>query len=241
MRFGTEGGRPVRIGVALLGLMAASLVATSVTPVRADDDDPLSPSWSDKIGNSIKNSVGGTTKMLGFGKPPPPPTPEAPSGCPTIAILDGTAAQRVLAPGATGNQGLRYQYSLFNVGRECSISGGRISVKVGAGGRVLLGPAGSAGHFDVPVRVVVFSEVDQKPVESKLYRVPASVGAGQDAAPFQFVSDNLVVPISAGRTGADYSIKVGLDSKGGADVVKTSKARHRRHKDVESAGQQTSR
>lgn len=238
MRFGLKDGRPARMRAGLLlGMMAASLVAVSAAPVRADDDDPLNPSWSDSLGKSIKNSMGGATKALGFDKPPPPPAAEAPSGCPTIAILDGTAAQRVMAPGATDNQGLRYQYSLFNVGRECSISGGRVSVKVGADGRVLLGPAGSAGHFDVPIRVVVFSEVDQKPVASKLYRVPASVGSGQDATPFQFVSDNLVVPVGAGRTARDYSIKVGLDTKGAVDIAKPGKARHRRKKDVESASQ----
>jgi len=175
-----------------------------------------------------------TTKMMGFGKPTPPPPPEAPSGCPTIGILDGTQSQRVMAPGGSDNQSVRYQYSLFNVGRECTISGGRIALKVGAGGRVLLGPAGSAGHFDIPIRVVVFSEVSQKPVESKLFRVPASVPTGQAGAPFQFVSDNLVVPMAAGQHGTDYSIKVGFDAKG-TDAAGPAKPRHGRHKPVQSA------
>lgn len=222
----------------MLALVAvsAALLATAPAVHAGDDDDVdvLNPGWSDKIGNSIKGSMESTTKMMGFGKPTPPPPAEAPSGCPTIAVLDGTQSQRVMAAGASDNSGVRYQYSLFNVGRECSIVGGRIALKVGAGGRVLLGPAGAAGHFDIPIRVVVFSEVSQKPVESKLFRVSASVPAGQSGAPFEFVSDSLVLPLAAGQTGADYSIKVGFDAKG-TDAAKPAKAKRSKHKPIESA------
>ena len=217
------------------------MLIASAPVVHAGDDideDILTPSWSDKIGKSFQNGMTSMTKTMGFGKPTPPPPPEAPSGCPTIAILDGTQSQRVMAAGAADNQGVRYQYSLFNVGRECTISGGRIALKVGVGGRVLLGPAGSAGHFDIPIRVVVFNEVAQKPVESKLYRVSASVPSGQAGAPFEFVSDNLLVPLAAGQNGGDYSIKVGFDAKGTDAAVRSPKARRGKHKPVESAAAQ---
>ncbi len=217
---------------------AACLGSTLVAHAE-DDVDVLNPTWSDKIGKSISNGMASTTKAIGLGgKPIAPPPSEAPSGCPTIAILDGTQSQRVMAPGGTDNQSVRYQYSLFNVGRECSISGNRIAMKIGAGGRVLLGPAGAAGRFDIPIRVVVYSERAQKPIESKLYRVAASVASGQDGAPFQFVSDSLVVPLGAGQTGADYSIKVGFDSKGTAAEAKPGKAHRGKHKPVESAASQ---
>lgn len=219
----------------MLGLLALSLVA--VQPARADDDDEDSASFTDKIGDSIKNTFNGAGKAVGLGsKPDLPPPVEAPSGCPTIAILDGTAGQRVMAAGATGNQGVRYQFSLSRVGRQCSISGGEVSIKVAADGRVLLGPSGSAGTFDVPIRVVVFSEVEQKPVTSKLYRVPASVGAGQGGAPFQFLSDNIVVPVS-GSASTDYSIKVGIDVGKGGDAGPVKKGKRHKQKPVASASQ----
>ncbi len=222
----------------LMLLATVAAVVASTAPVRAADDDDygLNPSWSDRLSESMKESIGKAEKAIGVGRPAGPAPIENPSGCPPIAILDGTEAQRVMAPGATGNQGLRYQYSLLGVARECTMSGGRMSVKVGAGGRVLLGPAGAAGKFDVPIRVVVFSEIEHKPIESKLFRVSASVGAGQAGAPFQFVSDSVVVPIAAGRTGDDYSIKVGIDGKGGPTGPATKPARHRK-KDVASASQ----
>ncbi len=220
--------------------MATSTAAlwTSAAHAADDDDGGLSPSWSDRMSDSIKASIGKATNAVGLNKPPGPAPREAPSGCPTIAILDGTQVQRVMTPGATGNAGLRYQYSLNEVGRECTTSGGRIAVKVGANGRVLLGPVGSAGHFDVPIRVVVFSDADQKPVESKLFRVPATVGAGQASIPFEFVSEMITVPVAAGRTAADYSIKVGIDAgKGdGAPSAVAKGGRHHLRKEA-AAGQ----
>ena len=213
--------RSRRVGVALF----AGIALAAIAPAHADDDDP---GWSDRLGESFKSGMTSATKAMGFGKPTPPPAKESPSGCPTIAILDGTTSSRVMAAGATGNEGLKYQYSLLNVGRECSTAGNRMSVKIGANGRVLLGPAGAAGHFEVPIRVVIVSMLDGKPVESKLYRVPANVASGQPSVPYEFVSDSILVPIGAGRTGDDYAIKVGIDGGKGADVgAKVTKV-HRR-------------
>jgi hypothetical protein len=118
---------------------------------------------------------------------------------------------------------------LMNVGRECSISADRVTIKVAADGRVLLGPAGTAGRFDVPIRVAVFSEAQQKAVESKLFRVPVAVGAGQASVPFDFVSEPITVAIPQGRS-RDYSIKIGFDA-GGKGAADTAKPKHaRRHK-----------
>lgn len=217
------------LGAAACGLLAMAAVAQSSVPALAGDDEDygMEKSWSDKIGDSISETMKGAQKAVGLAKPTPPPTPEAPSGCPTIAVLDGTQAQRVMAPGATGNEGLRYQFAIYNVGRECTRSGGRIGLKVGADGRVLLGPVGAPGHFDVPIRVVVFDEAAQKPIESKLYRVPVNIPGGGSAAPFQFVSDTIGITIPGNRSAADYSIKVGLDgAKGMGDAAPKG---HRRH------------
>ena len=241
-RSGDAGGRSTSAALLLCVIMAAG-AAMPWTPTAhaADDDDDggLSPGWTDRMSDSIKTSVGKATSAVGLGKPPGPAPKEAPSGCPTIEILDGTEVQRVMVPGATGNEGLRYQYSLHDVGRECSISGARISVKVGANGRVLLGPVGAPGHFDVPIRVVVFSDADQKPVVSRLFRVPATINGGGASTPFTFASETIDVPISAGRTAADYSIKVGIDAhKGDGAPTTAGKSGHRHFRKEEAAAGQ---
>lgn len=219
----------IRRETLLIGLLAASL-ATALLPATAragdDDDDESSGSWTDRIGDSIKGTFESAGKAVGMGpRQEGPPPNESPSGCPPIAVLDGTVGHRVLAPGATGNQGVRYQFSILKVGRQCSIGAGRVSLKIAASGRLLLGPAGSPGTFSVPLRVVVFNEAQQKPAVSKLYSVPATVPAGQSAAPFEFVSDDVTVPLS-GDAEREYSIKVGIDPAGAGGGAVAKPRRH---------------
>ena len=222
---GTVRRRRVRCA-ALVGMTLAAMVVSGAAGAKEDDEED---SWSQAISEKMKDSISSATARMGLNKPPGPAPSEAPSGCPTISLLPGTESTRVMAPGATGNQGLRYQYSLQTVGRECTISGDRVSIRVGADGRVLLGPAGAAGRFDVPIRVAVFSESQGKPVESKLFRMGVSVPSGQASVPFQFVSDSVVVRIPPGRTG-EYSIKVGIDGGGKADAGSKTKHASRKHK-----------
>ena len=219
-------GRRARTCAALLGVALVSLPLTSVAFGKDDDEED---SWSEAISTKMKDSISAATARMGLNKPPGPAPLEAPSGCPTIALLPGTEAQRVMVAGETGNQSLRYQYTLATVGRECSISGDRVSIKVGADGRVLLGPAGAAGRFDVPIRIAVFSEAQGKPVESKLFRMGVSVPAGQASVPFQFVSDSVVVRIPPGHT-SEYSIKVGIDTGAKAGDARAKVKHARKHK-----------
>ena len=226
--FGRQAGRALR-AVALAALVAGLGASAWAADEKDDDDVPESNNWATRMENSVKDSFSNAGKKIGIGKPPAPPPSEASTGCPTIAILPGTEVQRVMAPGGTGNQNLKYQYSLLNVGRECAVSGDRVTIKVGADGRVLLGPAGAAGRFDVPLRVAVFSEAQHRAVESRLFTIPVSLNAGQASAPFDFVSQGLTVAIPPGRSG-EYSIKVGIDAggKGGATAGAKHVARKRK-------------
>lgn len=228
-------GDVVLCGAAMASLLSSAVAAPpggvplSSAPTPSGIDDGEQDSWSQAISDKMKDSISAATSRMGLNKPPGPAPSEAPSGCPTITLLPGTESQRAMAPGASGNQGLRYQYTLQTVGRECSISGDRVSIKVGADGRVLLGPAGAAGRFDVPIRVAVFSESQGKPVESRLFRMGVSVPTGQASVPFQFVSDSVMVRIPPGHIG-EYSIKVGIDGGAKGDVAPKTKHASRKRK-----------
>ena len=229
--------RPRLTCTAIVGIAAISALMTNAALAASDDDDEYKKDgFTDGITTSIQENLQGAAKRLGLNKPPPPPPAESSPGCPTIALLPGTEAQRTLQPGASGKLGVRYQYSLFNVGRECTVSGNRVMIKVGADGRVLLGPAGTAGRYDVPIRVAVFSEAQRKAVESRLFKVPVQLAGGQASAPFNFVSDTIAVSIPQGHSG-EYSIKVGIDAgKGGGEVAAKPK---RAHKQKTAAAQST--
>ncbi len=198
----------------------------------ANDEDSQGNEYTEKLGNFFDGGIRRAKKFVGLGKAPAPPPLAAPSGCPEITVLDGTGAQRVMANAAAGNAGLRHQFSITEVARECQLSGARMVVKVGVEGRVLLGPAGTPGTFGVPVRVAIVDRMSEKPFLSKLFKVAATIPAGQSTTDYSLVADSLVVPFAAGRTAQDYSIKIGIDSAGGGEVAAKAPRRHHKAKAV---------
>ena len=173
--------------------------------------------------------------LLAFGTTKPGPVPAAaaaaadgPLQCPAIDVLDGTAAYRTYAGTDQSNGSVRYQFSMGEVARECTRSGGQILLKVGVSGRVLLGPAGTAGSFTVPVRIAVRRESDQKAAVTKLYAAPAAIAAGETSTDFQVVSAPIAVPFVTSQADGDYTILVGFDAAKPAAAAPKPHGRGRR-------------
>jgi len=174
-------------------------------------------------GSSPSNKLG---ELLGFGKPPnnaPRDTQGPEVTCPGIVALEGTEVARFYTGSPPTSTNLRVQYSIEDLARECSRSGDTLVLKVGIAGKVLLGPAGSAGSFSVPVRVAVTRNSDQSAVVSKLYRAPATITARRTEESFTIVSEPISVPFVHARSDEDYSIKVGIDSGGGTEAAESGR------------------
>ncbi len=195
--------RPRRLSLAAMAALAVSGCGGHVG--NFDQPDPAGSKLSNLLGlNNASSSA-------------PAPGPETRRiFCPEIIVLEGTAAAQIHAGNPPSNENLRYQSSVDDVARECSLDGERLSIKVGVAGKVLLGPAGAPGSFNVPVRVAVVRSKDNQPLVSKLYRATVSIPTGQTYANFTIVSEPLFVPFIQDHTEDDYSIKVGID-EGGAD------------------------
>ena len=160
-------------------------------------------------GPGLASSGGGFFRNLFLGGASPPPatseaTPEV--DCPTVTIMDGGAALRSYAGGRTGSpEALRNQLSIVNVARECiGRPDGSIVVKVGVEGQALIGPAGSAGQFDTPVRFVI--KRGDKVLANRARRASIAVPQGQMSGSFVVVEDGLTVPPNTG----EFDIEVGL-------------------------------
>jgi hypothetical protein len=195
------------LGLAGFGGMALLLAGC------ASDPGSLQPgnSASDKLAN-----------LLAFNTANPPPVVATKEivkvDCPTIEVQDGTAAARYYA-GAASNENVRYQFSLGDVARECSVENNKIFIKVGVSGRALLGPVGSPGTYSAPVRIAIRQETDGKPIVSKLYKATAVITSGEAGeATFSFVSDALEVPMLREQADQDYTILVGFDTGAKSDA-----------------------
>jgi len=181
----------MRLGVRLAGI-AASLATAAVSPALAS---------SGRGSNFFRNLFSG-------GASPAPAAPEGPpqAGCPQGTVFEGGAALRSYAGGRTGSpESLRNQLSITNLARECVLRpDGSILVKVGVEGQALIGPAGSSGQFDAPVRFVI--KRGDTVLANKARRTTVTVPQGQMSANFVVVEDGLTVPPNTGG----FDIEVGL-------------------------------
>jgi hypothetical protein len=169
--------------------------------------------------------------MFSSGSAAATPVPTGPDehnvDCPQIEIIEGQNAYRAYAGSDRSSDGVRYQYSFGDMSRECHSVDNTISIRVGVSGYVLAGPAGASGSFTVPVKIAIRREKDQQMLETKVYRIPATMPPGQTQAPFSLVTDPMTVPYLGDAADGDYSILVGFD-QGGAATKPAKAARHRR-------------
>ena len=172
------------------------------------------PPGSFDVEDSTQTKLANLEALVEFKKMPRQPEPTDHVICPDIIILDGTADDRVYGSGEQTNSNLRYQFSLNEVARDCKIEGNKISLKIGAAGKVLLGPAGSPGTFTAPIRIAIVRQADQDPIASQLFQVPVTVASGNTEAPFTLVTDQMSVPYTHANAQHDYMIKVGFDPGG---------------------------
>lgn len=136
------------------------------------------------------------------------PLTAADIGCPIVEVEDGAAATRV---GGPSNAEVRYQFDIAETARECTPQGSNFALKVGISGHLLIGPAGSPGTYSAALKVLVRREADQQTAFEKTYKIEVNTG-GAAQAPFQLVTDPILLPLTRKNLDDDYSIFVGFDT-----------------------------
>ncbi len=128
--------------------------------------------------------------------------------CPPIKVRPGGQALFSYG-GQVGNaQAVRYQAVIDEVSRNCVVSNGVITVRMGAAGRLLLGPqAGSTTSAELPVRFAV--ERDGMAVFTQRYVLPVALAGGAQSGEWVKVVENVAIPYVGGE---DITIWVGFDS-----------------------------
>lgn len=139
--------------------------------------------------------------------------------CPLASIVPGGAAVRLQA--GQSSEGVRSQISITNVVRECTPgAGGGVTVRVGAEGRAVIGPAGSPGAHFATLRIEV--RKGAQVLATRNSRVGANVPAGQGGADWAHVESGIVIPGSAFATGGDIDIFVTLNPGAGQPRARRS-------------------
>jgi hypothetical protein len=154
--------------------------------------------------------------------------------CPGVQYRQGAATWTVNGP-AVENSALsvKYQGSFLQAARECIVTGGNLTIKVGVQGRIVVGPAGSPGTLNVPLRYALVREgLQPQTLWTKLFMVPVSIQPGQPNLPWIHVEEEMMIPRPTDEDLDRYVIYIGFDPDGAtsskpkpAPKPKTARAR----------------
>lgn len=120
---------------------------------------------------------------------------------------------------------LRYQVSIGDTARECRVTGGMVSMKVGVQGRVVLGPQGGPGQVDVPLRIaIVHDGIPPKTIATRLERISVTIPPDDGNVSFTHVEDGLIFPLPKGNEIDSYIVYIGFDPVGLKEIEKKKPA-----------------
>lgn len=149
--------------------------------------------------------------------------------CPSVNIRFGASTLAVGLPGkpASGTD-LRYQGVINRTARDCNLSGGQITARVGVQGRVIVGPAGAPPTVEIPIRVAVVQDgAPEKVIVTKVYKTSVAVGPNDSSVEFSLVAEDLVYPAPKPKDNDSYIFYVGFDP---AALKPEAPARGRKHR-----------
>ena len=104
---------------------------------------------------------------------------------------------------------VRYRGELTKAARECAFQPGTVHLKYGFAGRVLLGPKGQAGTFNMPL-LVYLTDAKGKPIKTEKVTVPVTVDPGQTMGYFSVVR-RMDIPLQGTQSGKSYRVFVGFE------------------------------
>ena len=139
--------------------------------------------------------------------------------CPSIQVRSGAATLMIGSKPGEGEPAaldLRYQGTILRTARECRVTAGIMTMKIGIEGRVITGPAGGPGTVDVPIRLAVVQEgVNAKTILSKFVREQVTIESGVNRATFTHIDPEISFPMPQPAALIDaYVVYVGFDPMG---------------------------
>ena len=129
--------------------------------------------------------------------------------CPPIKVrAGGEALFKYTDNSRPDPRQLNYQAIIDKQSRNCVVSNGKITVKMGVVGRLLLGPAGNISDATLPLRFAV--ERDGVAVFSEKYEIPVAITPPDQSGEFVKVVEGVEIPY---LTGDQITIWVGFDPR----------------------------
>jgi hypothetical protein len=131
-------------------------------------------------------------------------------GCPRFQVWSRDGYVTIYEQGRVGDAlAVMHRGEITKTARECNIEPGRVVVKYGFSGRVLLGQKGKSGRVTLPVTVFV-SDAKREKIAADKMRVDVDVALDNPIGYFSIVR-SVTFNIPEGSRPGEYEVYVGFD------------------------------
>lgn len=133
-------------------------------------------------------------------------------GCPKFQVWSRDNSLTQYADGQVGDSlAVVYRGEITRTARECQVQPGRVTVKYGFSGRVLMGPKGQAGRINLPVNVFV-TDAKRERIAADQLTVAADVSVESPIGYFSQVK-TVTFNIPQGTRPGEYEVFVGFQQQ----------------------------
>ena len=135
---------------------------------------------------------------------------EVAHGCPRFQVWSRDGYVTIYEPGRVGDGlAVMHRGEITKTARECNIEPGRVTVKYGFSGRILLGPKGKTGPVALPLNVFVTDAKREKIATDKV-QVKVDVALDKPIG-YSSVVRSMSFKIPEGSRPGEYEVFVGFD------------------------------
>lgn len=137
---------------------------------------------------------------------------EVSAGCPRFIVGPRDSNITFYEQGRSGDGlAIMHRGEITKTARECYVEPGRVTVKYGFSGRVLLGPKGKPGHITLPVNVAV-NDAKRAKVAGDSLSVDVDVALDKPIGYFSAVR-TVTFDVPEGSRAGEFELVVGFDNK----------------------------
>jgi hypothetical protein len=131
-------------------------------------------------------------------------------GCPRVQVAARDNNLTIFETGRVGEaMAVMHRGEITKTARECQVEAGRVTVKYGFSGRVLLGPRGRPGPIMLPVAISV-QDAKRERVAADRAQVEVAVGAERPIGYFSIVK-TVTFDVPEGARPGEFVIQVGFE------------------------------
>jgi hypothetical protein len=199
-----------RLGLcSLLTVLTAGCGISSITSGLGTSIFGSSSSESTASPGVNEEQLLSAAKTSGDG-PVSPIVGEIAHGCPRMSVSPRGSHLTIYEDGRAGDGlAIMHRGEITKTARECQIEPGRVTVKYGFSGRVLLGPRGQAGNVTLPVNIVVTDSKREK-ITTDSMSVAVAVAVDNPIGYFSTVR-TVTFNIPEGTRPGEFELFVGFD------------------------------